>query len=136
MERVNLKLEEVLKVHGYSITKPRVAVFDYLLGKEPVAVNKICNSLSAIDRASIYRTLNLFQQLGITHRHTTGWKYKVELSDMFMPHHHHLSCKQCGKVIPINEGSLEQLIKDLAAVQEFTVTQHVVELQGLCSGCV
>jgi len=35
-----------------------------------------------------------------------GWKYKLELSNAFQHHHHHLTCLQCGGVTPLPEDGV------------------------------
>lgn len=89
-----------------------------------------------IDRASLYRTISLFEKLGIVHRIYIGWKYKVELSDVFLHHHHHISCIACGKVVPIKEEArIEQMFKELAAAYNFKAQGHQLEIQGYCERC-
>lgn len=90
---------------------------------------------ASIDRASVYRAVALFERLGIAQRLNTGWKYKLELSDKFADHHHHMTCTQCGTMTAINEDELEQLLGRLTATYEFTPTAHQLEIQGLCRRC-
>lgn len=136
MEELINKLTRLLKSHGYSLTKPRIEVFKYLIGKEPLSISAVTKSLeTTVDRASIYRTVTLFQQLGIVQRHNIGWKYKIELTDMFSDHHHHFTCTLCGKIVAINETELESFIDSLAKQYGFTATQHQIELQGICASC-
>ena len=87
------------------------------------------------DRASVYRAVELFERLGIVQRLHTGWKYKLELTDKFAAHHHHLTCLTCGRVVPMNEAALEQVIAELAAAHQFTPSAHQIELQGYCAQC-
>lgn len=129
------KLTALLKQHGYSITKPRTAVFEALLGSEPVTMHELVRCVVATDRASIYRAVGLFEELGIVQRINIGWKYKLELSDAFAEHHHHLSCTICGTTVPINETRLEQLVDQLSAAHGFQVQAHQIEIQGICLSC-
>ena len=87
------------------------------------------------DRASIYRAVGLFERLGIVQRLNTGWKYKLELTDKFADHHHHLTCIRCGRTITMNEDELEQAIEKLAASHHFSPSAHQIEIQGLCERC-
>jgi len=90
----------------------------------------------AIDRASLYRTIDLFEKLGIVQRIYIGWKYKIELSDAFVHHHHHISCLGCGKIVAITEeNEIERLIHDLAAKHGFTAENHQLEVRGYCQRC-
>ncbi|USN96665.1 MAG: transcriptional repressor [Candidatus Nomurabacteria bacterium] len=130
------RLSDILKKDGYSLTKPRRAVFQFLLGKEPVTMSDITKVLMpTVDRASVYRTVALFQELGIIQRHNVGWKYTIELSDTFSEHHHHITCIRCGKVTSINEKALERSVEDLARQYGYRATGHQIELQGYCAAC-
>lgn len=90
---------------------------------------------SGLDRASLYRIIAVFEKLGIAHRVNIGWKYKIELSDRFSEHHHHMTCLHCHKIIPINEQELEQFINNLSVQHEFQPIEHQIEIQGYCSTC-
>jgi len=125
----------LLKTGGYSITKPRVAVFRALSGHDPLSIHQLTGKVSEIDRASVYRTVDLFERLGIVQRLHTGWKYKLELSDRFAEHHHHLTCTNCSHTVSLNEDELEQLIDQLAAHHGFAPSSHQIEIQGLCATC-
>lgn len=132
----NERLATILKSHRYSLTKPRLAVFKALEGSEPVTMHELIARLPEVDRATIYRVVELFQQLGIIKRLQIGWKYKLELSDDFNPHHHHLSCINCGKTIPIKQDQdIEDLIHTFGSSHKFTITDHQLEIQGVCQDC-
>jgi Fe2+ or Zn2+ uptake regulation protein len=129
-------LRILLKKHGYSITDQRLMIFNLLLGQEPLTMRELIERTNNhIDRASIYRIIGLFDQIGVTQRLNIGWKYRIELTDKFAQHHHHLTCLACHKVIPINQKELEDFINQLASAQEFTPIEHQVEIQGYCKSC-
>ena len=89
-----------------------------------------------VDRASLYRTIQLFEKLGIVQRIYMGWKYKVELSDMLSRHHHHISCIGCGTVMAItDEHHVEHLIRSIASKYDFVPASHQLEIQGYCKAC-
>jgi Fur family ferric uptake transcriptional regulator len=125
----------MLKTSGQSVTKSRVAIFEALLGQEPMSMHDLVGKVSGVDRASVYRAVELFEHLGIIQRLHTGWKYKLELSDKFNDHHHHLTCTQCGKTTAMNEGELEMIIRKIAAHHAFQPLSHQIEVQGLCAEC-
>ena len=128
---------DTLKSAGVSITKPRRMVFIFLQNKEPLTMNQLCLALSGeLNRASLYRTIALFERLGIVRRLQIGWKYKIELSDRFAHHHHHLTCLGCGIVIPIKEDQgLEQQLADILKPYKFTQSSHELEVRGYCQLC-
>lgn len=130
------EFKKSLKDHGQSLTKPRLLVFEALQDQEPQTMHEIVARSLQVDRASVYRTIALFERMGIVQRLQIGWKYKLELSDTFHHHHHHLTCRGCGKTIPISEDNeLELRLKTLAAAQNFTMQGHQLEIQGLCQNC-
>lgn len=131
------KLVEELKKAGYSVTKPRQIVFTALQAGKPRSMHELTLDLSSvIDRASIYRTIELFERLGIVVRVQTGWKHKVELSDAFLPHHHHLTCTNCGKVVSFDEpDGFDNLLARIASRHGFTAENHTLEISGLCEEC-
>lgn len=131
----NLKI--LLKNKGYSLTGSRKLVLGLLLESEPQSLGQlVAKSQGKIDRASVYRTIALFEQLGIVHRINTGWKYKFELSDTFIGHHHHMHCSQCGKIVNLPANTmLETMIHATAAKSGFAPRAHQLEVYGLCPSC-
>lgn len=126
----------VLRQHGCSVTTQRLLVFGLLAGGKPLSMAELqIMAAGNIDRASLYRTIALFERLGIVRRVHLGWKYKVELSDRFVEHHHHLTCLKCHAVIPISELELEGFISGVAAQHHFVPTEHQIEVQGYCRTC-
>jgi len=126
----------VLRENGLSVTKQRLLIFETLEDREPLSMYELYELVKGqLDRASLYRTITTFEKLGIVSRINIGWKYKVELSDQFAGHHHHLSCLGCGQVIPINENELESFIESLAKSHKFKPVEHQIELQGYCDTC-
>lgn len=136
MDTVLAELRRRLKQHGQSLTKPRQIVFMALRGKEPQTMNQLVSACPEIDRASVYRTIALFERTGIVQRLQIGWKYKLELTDAFSHHHHHLTCTKCGRVISFDESAaLESELLRIAADENFKIQTHQLEIQGLCAGC-
>lgn len=89
-----------------------------------------------VDRSSIYRTIDLYEQLGVVHRLNVGWKYKIELSDAFSEHHHHMHCTNCGTTYPMPANHmLETMIDTVAAKEDFSPRSHQLEIYGLCANC-
>ena len=125
-----------LRQHGRSITVQRRQVFDALQTAQPLTMHEIVARCSDVDRASVYRTITLFERLGIVLRLQTGWKYRLELSDTFLAHHHHATCLQCGRIISLHEDTkLERLLHSVAAQHQFSLTGHQIELRGYCHDC-
>jgi Fur family ferric uptake transcriptional regulator len=135
MNSAGERFRQLLKSNDRSVTTARMAVFEALLGQEPLNMHELVTRVPAIDRASVYRAIELFERLGVVQRLHTGWKYKLELSDKFTEHHHHVTCVRCDTTTAINEDELEQLLTRLTASYDFTPIAHQLEIQGLCSRC-
>jgi Fur family ferric uptake transcriptional regulator len=138
MSEATNTLKAMLKDHGASVTEQRLAVFNLLVGQEPMTINELIKKASGeVDKVSVYRTIALFEQVGITQRLNIGWKYKVELTDMFSDHHHHLSCLKCGNVIDIgDEKHIDDFIKEVAEKFGFEPRKHQFEIDGYCKDCL
>jgi Fur family ferric uptake transcriptional regulator len=129
-------LRTTLKLNGQSLAKPRRMVFEALQGEEPLAMHELVTRCSRIDRASVYRTIELYEKLGIVQRLQSGWKYKLELSDSFHAHHHHASCLLCGQSVVIPEDTvIEHHLRRLARGVSYRLERHQLELQGYCRTC-
>jgi Fur family ferric uptake transcriptional regulator len=136
MVNVLEQLGETLHRAGYSLTLPRKLVLGALQHTAPQTMAEIVAKCISIDRASIYRTITLYEKLGIVQRLQIGWKYKLELSDRFQEHHHHLHCTGCGRVVSLPEdSSLEATMHAMAARHDFKLESHQLELSGLCLAC-
>lgn len=136
MHPKNTTLVTTLKQHNFSLTNARSLIFTALSEHGAVTMGELVSLCPNINRASVYRTIDLFETLAITHRVHIGWKYKIELSDNFDHHHHHAACTSCGVNIILDEDpTFEEAIRQLAVQNHFSVSSHQVELSGLCKNC-
>jgi Fur family transcriptional regulator, ferric uptake regulator len=130
-------LKSILKADGNSLTKPRKLVFDLMLNQTPQSMQvRVQRAKDKADRATVYRTIELFERLGIVRRLNIGWKYKIELTDAFSGHHHHMYCTNCGRVFDLPDNPmLETMIDTVAAKSGFSPRGHQLEIFGLCANC-
>ena len=137
MESQYIQLKKLLKASGYSSTHARKLVFTALFGSKPVTIQELEVELKqGINRASLYRIIALFEKIGVIHRLNYGWKYRIELSDDFNPHHHHMHCILCGILIDFDEPpTIAASIHALTSKYQFRVTNHQFEIEGYCHNC-
>lgn len=130
------KFTTILKSNGVSVTTVRRTIFE-ALGKadKPLKNGEIATLVPSVDRASVYRTLELFDRLGLTTTIIRGWTPFTELAEPFKAHHHHIVCETCGRVVEIENDTLEDVLSLIAKRHDFTLTKHVVELTGTCAEC-
>lgn len=89
-----------------------------------------------VGRASVYRALEQLELLGLVQRievsrGTAGYE-RVEPDGH---HHHHAICRECGRMVPFEDPTLEQAIGKVSASMSFEVTEHDVVLRGRCDRC-
>jgi Fe2+ or Zn2+ uptake regulation protein len=130
-------LRTILLQHRLSFTAARQQVFEVLASNEPLTMTELAERcVPNIDRASVYRTIALFEQLAIVRRLQIGWKYKIELSDAFQAHHHHLTCLGCSSVTTLPEDvHIEKQLVKLASQYGYSALDHQLEIRGYCPGC-
>ncbi|HZP55884.1 MAG TPA: Fur family transcriptional regulator [Candidatus Saccharimonadales bacterium] len=130
-------LKALLRKNGSSLTKPRRTIFSLLQNQKPQNMQVLVGrAKDKVDRATVYRTMELFEKLGIVNRLNIGWKYKYELSDIFQDHHHHFHCSSCGTTFNLEPNSmLETMIDTVAGKSGFSPRGHQLEIYGLCSNC-
>lgn len=126
-----------LKHNGHSVTKSREAVFQALQRYGPIDIRGLIRSVkTTVDRATVYRVIDLFETLNIVRRIPYGWKYKLELSDKFTDHHHHAHCIRCDELIMLSENTdLEKAIEQTAREHGIMPTEHHLEIYGYCINC-
>jgi Fe2+ or Zn2+ uptake regulation protein len=126
-----------LKQAHQSVTLARLSVFKALLSNKLLSMKELIKLLAPnIDRASVYRNVELLVSLGIVERVYIGWKYKLELTEAYSGHHHHLICTKCGAISNIHgEVGLEQQIYDITKLHGYILQAHQLEIQGLCGNC-
>lgn len=130
------RLEKILKENGRSVTRQRLMVFNVLREiDQPITTVELAKKLPGLDKVSVYRTVELFENIGLIHRIWHGFKSKVELSEAFSPHHHHFTCVKCGKIIGLKSDKLERDLAEFESEHGFKLTHHSVELSGYCTDC-
>jgi Fur family ferric uptake transcriptional regulator len=109
-----------------------------LLAGESCAVNalEIDRRLEGVGRASVYRSLEQLEELGLIRRVDLGTDSAgFERVDPAGRHHHHLLCERCGAVAPFTDERLEGAIESISRASEFEVSAHEVVLRGECPEC-
>jgi Fur family ferric uptake transcriptional regulator len=135
------KFKILLKDNGLKYTKQREAILKtlydhpdhftpenlYLLVKENYP--ELNTGIT-----TVYRTLNLLEENDIATSISFGSAgKKFELGNK--PHHDHLICEKCGEIVEFEDQKIEKLQEDIAKMHDFKLTDHLMQLYGICKKC-
>jgi Fur family ferric uptake transcriptional regulator len=90
----------------------------------------------SVGRASVYRILEMLTDMRLVQKIDVGQgvaRYERHLPDG--DHHHHLVCRDCGKVEAFSDVRLERAIDKVAVGLGYSVEEHEVVLTGACADC-
>src|SRR5258708_859577 len=81
---------------------------------------------------TVYRHLQVLSEQGVidTIRDPSGEALYRQCGST--GHHHHLTCRICGRSVEVEGRVIEQWAEKVAAEAGFTAVNHTVELFGLC----
>jgi Fur family ferric uptake transcriptional regulator len=85
-----------------------------------------------ISRATVYRTLDLLSQIGIIKKEHLGKDYASYELAYKMPHHDHLICQVCGKVVEFADEMIEQRQKEICQKYGMEMIRHQLQIYGRC----
>jgi Fe2+ or Zn2+ uptake regulation protein len=87
-----------------------------------------------IGLASVYRTIDLLDRLGLVKRVHIGHRHR-HYAPAIEEHGHHLVCSGCGRVVEFSDCRVEGLARVLARRTRFVIEGHSIELYGRCPDC-
>jgi len=132
---------ESLEGAGYRRGGARAAVVE-LLGRQNccLSAQEIFDRLRKARRpvgiASVYRALEVLAELRLVKRVDAGDGIaRFEPAPADGDHHHHLVCRDCGKVEAFSDSRLERAIDRVAGGLGYSVDEHEVVLVGACADC-
>lgn len=120
-------------------TKQKEIVLNYLrASRNFVSAQQLHHQLAAggevIGLATVYRQLNMLAQSGEVDTVRFKSQQLFRICDE-NTHHHHLVCEQCGHTVDIEPPDDEGWIARTAEMHGYTVTEHTLEVFGLCPAC-
>jgi Fur family ferric uptake transcriptional regulator len=130
-----------LKDAGLKITLPRLKVLQILeqSRKHHLSAEGVYKALletgEDVGLATVYRVLTQFEAAGLVSRHNFEGGHSVfELSQG--EHHDHLVCVKCGLVEEFVDEVIEQRQKAIAEHAHFKMTDHALNIYGICPNCI
>ena len=124
---------------GFRITTPRRAIaelIDRRSGHFTAAdlVSDIKRRQLGIGRATVFRALDLFEELNVVERLDlpSGEHAYVPCEPA---HHHHVICSTCGRTEDVDDAGLQAVTAEIGRRTGFQIDTHRLELFGLCPDC-
>ncbi|HEY3428685.1 MAG TPA: transcriptional repressor [Acidimicrobiia bacterium] len=128
--------------HGIRFTGGRQAIVRALqITSGPQSAAELHRRLrGTVPLSSLYRSLAVMSEAGILAMHHSNGLARYELAEWLAGHHHHLVCLQCGSVddfelAPRQEKELHALVARVGGQHRYEVSNHALEVQGLCRSC-
>lgn len=89
---------------------------------------------SALNRSTVYRTLERFRDTGLVSETDLGGGVRVfEL--LAVHRHHHLICRQCNVMIEMDDATVESLRQNIRQRYGFEPQVDHLAIWGLCAAC-
>ncbi len=134
------RFREYLQRYNHPVTPQRLRVAEAVFGTHRhVSADEILERLRGeggrIGKATVYRTLDLLLRAGLIREHDFGEGFKRYEPRPTRPHHEHLVCTRCGKVIEIEAPDVERTLTEIARLHDFVPRDHKLEIYGLCEDC-
>lgn len=133
------RLETTLQEKGYRLTGARRTILEALVesgghvSADGLAAT-INRSAAQVGRMTVYRTLDLLQQLGLVRPINPG-SGAAQYVLMEEGHHHHLLCSSCAAVIEFDECVVKEVEAAIRDRFHFEIQGHLLEFYGLCPEC-
>lgn len=130
-----------LHAEGYRLTGPRRLIAD-IIATSPCALSPLQiyerarreARGKAVGLVTVYRTLEKLAEVGAIQR-----VHQPSGCEAYLPaaqgHQHLLLCQKCGLAQYFEGDDLEALIHSLAARTGFRITEHWLQLFGVCAAC-
>ncbi len=132
-----MKIEDILKKNGKKITPERVRIFEQMQSMHLFESKDLVKVFPEIGRASIFRTLKLFVEIGAIRRVSLWEKsesYEVECCQNH--HHEHMKCLVCGNILSFDSREICDKIFSEAAKLGFHISEHSLSILGKCRHCI
>ena len=122
---------------GIKKTKQREAIWSVLTdATKPITAIDIAEAISdgITWMSTIYRTLEMLETKGIITRTTIMGSDMAYYEITPHTHRHYAVCTKCGDMVPLHTCPVVEMPQELTDAG-FTVTEHHLEIAGVCKKC-
>lgn len=136
------QIRKIFEDNNQKFTKQREIIFSVLRDSSPKHVTPeelfslVHENHKQVGIATIYRTLNIFEELGIVNKQEfTENAYTYELMDGDDDHHDHIICTSCGKIVEDEFLDKARMATQLKEQYDFNLDYYSLRIYGTCSDC-
>ena len=134
------KFRDILRRDGLKYTPQRVAVLKEIIKDQQ---HRECEDIylalrqkgSYVSRATIYRTMDILVKNDFARKMEFGDGRARYESKVDSPHHDHLVCTSCKKIVEFVNQDIEDLQEKIAKHYHFKLQRHIHQLFGICRKC-
>ena len=128
-----------LRKRGYRATRQRLTILKALRGSSthPTAeelYNMVKPQIPNISLGTVYRSLELFERLGLLQKLSLGKSPCRYNGNPEM--HYHAICLSCGRVFDVDEPVPNDLGRRFSEKTGFKITGYKLEFYGYCKECL
>jgi Fur family ferric uptake transcriptional regulator len=127
------ELADRLRARGLRMTTQREQVLQAVHALGHATPERISESVSGVDLTTVYRTLELLEDLGLvrhTHLGHGAPSYRPAADE-----HIHVVCHTCGSVVDAEPGLVDGLAERLRADSGFQLDRSHFTVFGRCGSC-
>ncbi len=131
-----MDVKQKLKNCGIGVTKPRVAILEYLMTQRTHPTvddiyQALVSGIPTLSRTTVYNVVKLFADHGLVS--TLGIDDRNVCVDGDTTPHGHFLCKECGRIVDV---PLTGLAAGGFDCNGNMVTEVHLYYKGICSGCI
>ncbi|MGD9902078.1 MAG: Fur family transcriptional regulator [Vicinamibacterales bacterium] len=130
---------DLLRQRGIQVTAQRLAVLQAVAAEPHVTADGVADAgrarIGAISLQSVYDALTILVQAGLLRRiQPAGSAARFE--DRVGDNHHHLICRECGRVVDVDCAAGEAPCLTAADDNGYRIDEAEVAFWGRCPECV
>ena len=139
-EEILDRFKSQLKLMSLKTTRERVMILEEVMKRnDHFDADQFAADLNVsgvkVSRATVYRTLDILNDMGIVHKSTLGHKHQHYENMVNRSHHDHLVCLDCDKVVEFMDPRIEELQEEVCRKNGFIIKDHSLQLFGICEEC-
>jgi Fur family peroxide stress response transcriptional regulator len=132
------EIRQIYRARGLPFTLQRRAITRALLRhtNHPTAdqiYEYIRTRVPGLSRPTVYRTLETLVRIGVARK--VCHPEAAARYDAKTQRHHHLVCLQCGKMVDLEDASLDTIPLPVPGYLGFDIADYSIQFRGMCRDC-